>query len=88
MAAAKAPPWPSELRFQKGPAQISRDKQSRRLTVELNARGRDLGKSPPKLAGNPAARALTSPEVSSSQPAMRGLSPSTPQGPRRRAHSN
>jgi cobalt-zinc-cadmium resistance protein CzcA len=33
----------AELRFQKGPAQISRDKQSRRLTVELNARGRDLG---------------------------------------------
>jgi peptide/nickel transport system substrate-binding protein len=29
-------------------------------TTEDLARGRDLGKSPPKLAGNPAARALTS----------------------------
>jgi cobalt-zinc-cadmium resistance protein CzcA len=32
----------AELRFAEGPAEISRDKQSRRLTVELNVRGRDL----------------------------------------------
>jgi cobalt-zinc-cadmium resistance protein CzcA len=30
------------LKFQKGPAQISRRSQSRRLTVEFNVRGRDL----------------------------------------------
>ncbi len=33
----------AELRFQRGPAQVSREKQSRRLAVELNVRGRDLG---------------------------------------------
>ncbi len=32
----------AELRFVTGPVQVSRDKQSRRLTVELNVRGRDL----------------------------------------------
>ncbi len=32
----------AELRFAEGPAEISRDKQSRRLTVELNVRGRDI----------------------------------------------
>jgi heavy metal efflux system protein len=32
----------ADLRFVTGPAQISRDKQSRRLSVELNVRGRDL----------------------------------------------
>jgi cobalt-zinc-cadmium resistance protein CzcA len=32
----------AELRMVKGPVQISRDKQSRRLSVELNVRGRDL----------------------------------------------
>jgi cobalt-zinc-cadmium resistance protein CzcA len=32
----------AELRFVKGPVQVSRDKQSRRLTVEFNVRGRDL----------------------------------------------
>jgi len=30
------------LKFQKGPAQVSRRSQSRRLTVEFNVRGRDL----------------------------------------------
>ena len=30
------------LAFSKGPAQVSREKQSRRLTVEFNVRGRDL----------------------------------------------
>jgi cobalt-zinc-cadmium resistance protein CzcA len=32
----------AELRFTEGPVQISRDRQSRRLTVEFNVRGRDL----------------------------------------------
>ena len=32
----------AELRFTEGPVQISREKQSRRLTVEFNVRGRDL----------------------------------------------
>jgi cobalt-zinc-cadmium resistance protein CzcA len=32
----------ADLSFQKGPAQISRQSQSRRLTVEFNVRGRDL----------------------------------------------
>ena len=32
----------AELRFATGPAQVSREAQSRRLTVELNVRGRDL----------------------------------------------
>ncbi|MFO0739585.1 MAG: CusA/CzcA family heavy metal efflux RND transporter [Labilithrix sp.] len=32
----------ADLMYVTGPAQISRDKQSRRLTVELNVRGRDL----------------------------------------------
>ncbi|APR79075.1 Cobalt-zinc-cadmium resistance protein CzcA [Minicystis rosea] len=32
----------AELRMVKGPVQISRDKQSRRLSVEFNVRGRDL----------------------------------------------
>lgn len=32
----------ADLLYVTGPAQISRDKQSRRLTVELNVRGRDL----------------------------------------------
>lgn len=32
----------ADLRFDEGPAQVSRDDQSRRLTVELNVRGRDL----------------------------------------------
>src|SRR6185295_8810687 len=32
----------AELELVKGPAQISREAQSRRLTVELNVRGRDL----------------------------------------------
>jgi cobalt-zinc-cadmium resistance protein CzcA len=30
------------LKFEKGPAQVSRNSQSRRLTVEFNVRGRDL----------------------------------------------
>ena len=32
----------AELKFTKGPAQVSRENQSRRLTVEFNVRGRDL----------------------------------------------
>ncbi|RYG63486.1 efflux RND transporter permease subunit, partial [bacterium] len=32
----------AELRFETGPAQVSRNDQSRRLSVELNVRGRDL----------------------------------------------
>ncbi|MFS8071435.1 MAG: efflux RND transporter permease subunit, partial [Byssovorax sp.] len=32
----------AELRFTEGPVQISRDRQSRRLAVEFNVRGRDL----------------------------------------------
>ncbi|HEU4580159.1 MAG TPA: CusA/CzcA family heavy metal efflux RND transporter [Polyangiaceae bacterium] len=32
----------AELRFADGPAQVSRERQSRRLSVELNVRGRDL----------------------------------------------
>jgi cobalt-zinc-cadmium resistance protein CzcA len=32
----------ARLRFATGPAQVSRDSQSRRITVELNVRGRDL----------------------------------------------
>lgn len=32
----------AELKFMKGPAQVSREAQSRRLTVEFNVRGRDL----------------------------------------------
>lgn len=32
----------AELSFMKGPAQVSRESQSRRLTVEFNVRGRDL----------------------------------------------
>jgi heavy metal efflux system protein len=32
----------AELRFVTGPVEVSRDKQSRRLSVELNVRGRDL----------------------------------------------
>ena len=32
----------AELGFRKGPAQVSRENQSRRLTVEFNVRGRDL----------------------------------------------
>ncbi len=32
----------AELRFLTGPAQVSRESQSRRLTVEFNVRGRDL----------------------------------------------
>ncbi len=32
----------AELKFIKGPAQVSRENQSRRLTVEFNVRGRDL----------------------------------------------
>ena len=32
----------AELRFETGPAQISREAQSRRLSVEFNVRGRDL----------------------------------------------
>lgn len=32
----------AELKFMKGPAQVSRENQSRRLTVEFNVRGRDL----------------------------------------------
>jgi cobalt-zinc-cadmium resistance protein CzcA len=32
----------AELRFGKGPVEINRDKQSRRLTIEFNVRGRDL----------------------------------------------
>jgi cobalt-zinc-cadmium resistance protein CzcA len=32
----------AELKFTKGPAQVSREAQSRRLTVEFNVRGRDM----------------------------------------------
>ena len=32
----------AELRFVTGPAQVSRENQSRRITVEFNVRGRDL----------------------------------------------
>ncbi len=32
----------AELKFTKGPAQVSRENQSRRLTVEFNVRGRDM----------------------------------------------
>ncbi|MDB4991702.1 MAG: Cobalt-zinc-cadmium resistance protein CzcA [Myxococcaceae bacterium] len=32
----------AELRFTSGPAQVSRESQSRRITVEFNVRGRDL----------------------------------------------
>ena len=32
----------AELRFSEGPVQVSRDRQSRRLAVEFNVRGRDL----------------------------------------------
>lgn len=32
----------AELRFTEGPVQVSRDRQSRRLAVEFNVRGRDL----------------------------------------------
>ena len=32
----------ADLTFSKGPAQVSREGQSRRLTVEFNVRGRDL----------------------------------------------
>jgi cobalt-zinc-cadmium resistance protein CzcA len=32
----------ADLHFQRGPAQVSRENQSRRLTVEFNVRGRDL----------------------------------------------
>lgn len=32
----------AELSFRRGPAQVSRENQSRRLTVEFNVRGRDL----------------------------------------------
>ena len=32
----------AELSFKKGPAQVSRENQSRRLTVEFNVRGRDM----------------------------------------------
>jgi cobalt-zinc-cadmium resistance protein CzcA len=32
----------AELRFVEGPAEVSRERQSRRLSVELNVRGRDL----------------------------------------------
>ena len=32
----------AELALEHGPAQVSRDNQSRRLTVEFNVRGRDL----------------------------------------------
>src|SRR6185503_15755751 len=32
----------AELRFVTGPAEVSREAQSRRITVEFNVRGRDL----------------------------------------------
>jgi heavy metal efflux system protein len=50
----------AQLAFQRGPAQVSRDNQSRRLTVEFNVRGRDL-MSVVREAEAKVARAITLP---------------------------
>jgi len=50
----------AELRFVEGPAEVSRERQSRRLSVELNVRGRDL-ESVVREARNLVARAVPLP---------------------------
>ena len=77
-------------RFEQGPAQVSRDKQSRRLTVEFNVRGRDLDLGRGGGAGRgrrtrPASRRATASSGAGSSSTTRRRGPAWPSSSRSRS---